>query len=221
MQPPCYRPSLERVSSRGAAQHHAVRRFFRHRRSALAAPVSLVLLTLLAVALPPATADAQAGRRELTVIGGPTFVAAPDLRSDVRGLGLQAAVHYGLSDWWSLGLTAAWARHFTLPRADGAATSANVGSLYAGPALVIDVVRIVPFVALGGGVHVDGGAIRPQGGVTPTIRGELGFDVRYERGWTWGLAVDWHGVFPDFGDYPGYTVFWFRVGRVIELDRLR
>ena len=178
-------------------------------------------VAIVAVLWPLPSASAQAGRRELTVVGGPTFTALPDLRSDVRGLGMQAAVHYGVSDWWSLGATVAYAQHFALPRAEGTAQTASVGSLYLGPSLVIDVVRVVPFIALGGGLHVDGGALRPEGGVTPSLRGELGFDVRYASGWTWGLAADWHGVFPDFADYPGYTVFWFRVGRVIELDRLR
>ncbi|MFT5991281.1 MAG: hypothetical protein ACJA1R_002672 [Flavobacteriales bacterium] len=177
------------------------------------------LLIVLFLAAP--SVAAQAGQRELSLAAGPTFAALPTLAGGSYGVGGQLSAHYGVSEWWSIGVTGAYARHFGLDPDLHSRRRANVVSLYAGPALTIDVVRIIPYILLNAGIHIDGGAIRPEGGVTPTIRAALGADMRLDRGWFVGMQLDWHGVFPEFTRYPGYVVLWFRVGHVIETDRLR
>lgn len=168
-----------------------------------------------------ARGHAQAGARELTLHAGPVYTALPNLRATSRGVGFHTGVHYGVSPWWSVGATAGWAHHVSLPRGESTDPTGGVASLSLGPTLILDVVRIVPFISLHPALHVHDEVLKPEDRVSFAIRGALGFDARIRRQWTVGFEADWHGVFPDAGDYPGYSVFWLRLGYVFETDALR
>ena len=79
---------------------------------------------------------------------------------------------------------------------------------------------VVPYLSLSAGVFGDDGDLRDGQRVAAAIRGAFGLDYRFRRNWSVGAEVTWHGLFPEFTDFPGYSAFWLRASYVFELDAL-
>lgn len=171
----------------------------------------------LALLVLPQTASAQAGRDELTLTLSPEWAAAPNFRAANRGVGGSASVFWGPHDWVSFGVRAGG--HHLIPTRDSLRSDrpSDVFSAFAGTALIIDALQVVPFVTVMPGV-ITGAPCDPPG-PRFAVRASLGLDFRPRRRWSFGAEIAWHGVAGQSG-FPGYSVFAFRASHIVELGGL-
>lgn len=144
----------------------------------------------------------------LSVGGGLSILDVSGKGSADVGGGAAVAYSYGLSDAFNFMAEASWslvALKETVANAPEMATTLNVGVGY-----VFDVVRWVPYAGLlVGSAALNGGGIN---GVKflPDAAVALGFDYRFDRTWSAGLALRQY-MLSDPGTYPTYSQGFVRV----------
>jgi hypothetical protein len=172
----------------------------------LRAPLSLAATALILAALPGA---ARAGEQEWVVAPSLAYSAVRDHRFDGprHGVALLLDVDYGLTDSWSLRVTARWAGHGASVTGDAAMlheTGASFGALY-----TFDVLKIVPFVSLTAGFSCLAlSALGRPGDVAgdPRWNADLtlgvGLDYLVKRDFSVGFEIRYHLLVPDVQDVP-------------------
>jgi hypothetical protein len=127
------------------------------------------------------------------------------------GAGGAVGYTYGLSDAFNLMAEGSWS---LVSLNETAANSPSmVSSLNVGVGYVFDVIRWVPYAGLlAGGCVLSGGGV---GGLKflPDAAVALGFDYRFDRTWSAGLALRQY-FFTDAGTYPSYSQAFARVSYV-------
>lgn len=214
MQPPCYSRMQKLMSSAPGTLPPLQRAVRRALTRCAAAALLLVVLT-------PKTVQAQAGKRELTLVAAPEFGAWSRWTDPQRIAALQTSVAYGLTDWWSL--SASLAAGHTLPSLAASAKRPQtpVGYLVIGPTVALDALRVIPFLGVHIGAVLDARQLHPNSPASALLRTQTGFDVRRRSGWQVGFAAAWHLSVPTRGTPTAFTTFGVRFGTVIETDRLR
>jgi hypothetical protein len=171
---------------------------------------SLVLVVLVL----PVAAAGQVQGGEVGLSLGPALMGAPSITSPHAGAGVQGGVQVGWSPWWSVGAVGLLSR--TAGRLDEGRAAGPRWSMFAGPSLNVDVLVVIPSIALMAGV-VDA----PQPGDTTrapraALRGSLGADWRPRRTWALGAHLEWHAWLQDPLRYPTATVVWIRWTRFLS-----
>lgn len=180
-----------------------------------------LLATLLAIAALASPAHAQIGEGELSVVAGPTYAGRPHFASALRGMGFQAGAFYGVHPFVSIGAVTSASHLFVLKSERDTLRSSNVLAAFAGPSLTIDVIRWVPYLSLMPGVYWSDHAWPETSSVRFGLRGGLGVDCRINREWSAGVELDWHGMFPQFQDFPAYAEVWLKASYIFDLRMRR
>lgn len=214
MQPPCYSRMQKPMSSAPGPRIPPPAMGF----ASICAGLLCVLLVQLTA---PQTAAAQAGNREIVLVASPEIGAWSRWTDPQRLLALQASLAYGFSDWWSITVSAGAGHTMGNLRALPAGPHTPLGYVLAGPTVALDALRVVPFLGLHAGAVVDRMQLRADHRGSALLRTQLGFDVRRRSGVQLGAAAAWHLSIPSAGSPTAFTTFGFRVGAVIETDRLR
>ncbi len=181
-------------------------------RTRLALPRSAIAFVLavgssLACGIPSARAVEREHALALGV--GPVLLDVAGKGSADVGGGAAVGYTYGLSDAFNLMAEASWALVALNETAENAPT--NAASLEVGVGYVFDVVRWVPYAGLlAGGCALNGGGIHDVK-LLPQAIAALGFDYRFDRTWSAGLALHQYFFFTDAGTYPSYSQAFARV----------